>query len=190
MQKEIVHRKTIENQLQCNAEELEKANNHLQSLDRLKSLFIASMSHELRTPLNSIIGFTGVILQGMSGELNDRQQDQLSRVYRSAKHLLLLISDVIDISKIEAGRVEACSSDFSIKGLIDDAVENILPQLTAKKMSIDLQVRDNIILHTDRKRLLQCLINFLSNSVSFFINNTQNDTKSCMSFPMVWIQFY
>ena len=92
--------------------ELSAANKKLKELDRLKSMFIASMSHELRTPLNSIIGFTGMTLQGMSGELNDEQKDNLTRAYFSAKHLLNLITDVIDISKIEAGRSKHIRRNF------------------------------------------------------------------------------
>ena len=87
-------------------ESLITAREAAESADRIKSMFVASMSHELRTPLNSIIGFLGVVLQGMSGELNFKQKDQLGRAYHSAKHLLSLISDVIDISKIEAGFLE------------------------------------------------------------------------------------
>ncbi|MFQ5587799.1 MAG: PAS domain-containing protein, partial [Nitrospiria bacterium] len=96
---------------------LEKANARLEELDRLKSMFIASMSHELRTPLNSIIGFTGIILQGMSGEITADQQDQLRRVYGAAKHLLELITEIIDISKIEAGKVGVYPTRFALHAL-------------------------------------------------------------------------
>ena len=77
-----------------------------QLADRLKSAFLAGMSHELRTPLNSIIGFTGIILMGMAGELNEEQRKQLTMVKNSAPHLLILIEDLLDISRIEAGKVE------------------------------------------------------------------------------------
>ena len=130
-------------------------------------MFIASMSHELRTPLNSIIGFTGMTLQGMSGELNDEQKDNLTRAYHSAKHLLDLISDVIDISKIEAGRVEAYPEGFFLRKMVDDAVATVVPQLKDKALTIEVDVPPDTYLTTDRRRLLQCLINFLSNAVKF-----------------------
>jgi len=104
---------------------LEEANVRLKQLDQLKSMFIASMSHELRTPLNSIIGFTGIMLKGMSGELTDKQRDHLSRSYGSAKHLLELITDVIDISKIEAGRVDSFPSEFILTEVADEAIETV-----------------------------------------------------------------
>jgi signal transduction histidine kinase/ABC-type amino acid transport substrate-binding protein len=160
-------RKQAEEAVQAYAEELEEANIRLQGLDRLKSMFIASMSHELRTPLNSIIGFTGVVLQGMSGELNDRQQDQLNRVYRSAKHLLALITDVIDISKIEAGRVEVYPEPFSLTEIVNEAIANIQPQLKPKNLSLEVDVPDDLKMNTDRKRLLQCIINYASNALKF-----------------------
>lgn len=147
--------------------ELSEANMRLQELDRLKSMFIASMSHELRTPLNSIIGFTDMTLQGLSGELNSEQKDNISRVYQSAKHLLSLISDIIDISKIEAGRVEVYSEEFPLREMIDDAVVTIEPQLKEKGLTLEVGVLPDTMLNTDRKRLLQCLINFLSNAVKF-----------------------
>jgi PAS domain S-box-containing protein len=147
--------------------ELSAANRKLKELDRLKSMFIASMSHELRTPLNSIIGFTGMTLQGMSGELNDEQKDNLTRAYHSAKHLLDLISDVIDISKIEAGRVEAYPEGFFLRKLVDDAVTTVVPQLRDKALTIEVDVPADTYVNTDRRRLLQCLINFLSNAVKF-----------------------
>ena len=147
--------------------ELEQANVKLKELDTLKSMFIASMSHELRTPLNSIIGFTGMTLQGLSGELNDEQKDNLARVYQSAKHLLALITDVIDISKIEAGRIDSFPEEVSLKKIIDEAIVSVEPQLKDKQLTLTVDVPVDVKLNTDRKRLLQCLINFLSNGVKF-----------------------
>lgn len=147
--------------------ELETANERLKELDRLKSMFIASMSHELRTPLNSIIGFTGMTLQGLSGELNDEQKDNLARVYQSAKHLLALITDVIDISKIEAGRLDSFPEEVSLRNIIDEAIATVEPQLNDKRLTLTVDVPAGVKLNTDRKRLLQCLINFLSNGVKF-----------------------
>ena len=167
LKKELVLRRQVEDKLQLKAEELARANVHLQGMDRLKSMFIASMSHELRTPLNSIIGFTGVLLQGMSGEINPQQKDQLGRVYSSGKHLLSLISDVIDISKIEAGRIDVFPEPFQLTDIVDEAVLGLQPQLAKKKLTLDQEVPKDLLLTTDRKRLLQCLINYLSNGVKF-----------------------
>lgn len=147
--------------------ELSEANERLKKLDQLKSMFIASMSHELRTPLNSIIGFTGVILLGMTGPLNDKQKDHLTRVNNSAKHLLNLITDVIDISKIEAGRIDVYPQDFMLTEVIEEAIISIEPQLKSNNLTIQKFVPDDILLHTDRKRLLQSLINYLSNAVKY-----------------------
>jgi PAS domain S-box-containing protein len=162
---ELVKERT--QQLEILNRELELSNIKLQELDHLKSMFIASMSHELRTPLNSIIGFTGMTLQGLSGELNDEQKDNLARVYQSAKHLLALISDVIDISKIEAGRIDLFPEEVSLKNIIDEAIVTIQPQLKDKRLTLAVDVPADVNLNTDRKRLLQCLINLLSNGVKF-----------------------
>lgn len=147
--------------------ELEKANERLRQLDRLKSLFIATMSHELRTPLNSIIGFTGVILQGMSGPINEEQRDQLGRVYRAANHLLSLITDVIDVSKIEAGEVQAHVSPFLLEELVQEALAMVREEAEAKGLSLETEVPECMTLQTDRRRLLQCLLNYLGNAVKF-----------------------
>lgn len=149
-------------------QELEQANSKLQELDKLKSMFIASMSHELRTPLNAIIGFSSLILNGLTGEINEQQRDQLDRVYRSGRHLLSLITDVIDISKIESGRIQAVPNDFSLAELIDEACDSLKPQLLEKNLQLIKHETDqDITLHSDRKRLLQCLLNYLSNAVKF-----------------------
>jgi PAS domain S-box-containing protein len=136
-------------------------------IDRLKSMFIASMSHELRTPLNSIIGFTGMTFQELSGELNEEQKDNLGRVYKSSKHLLGLISDVIDISKIEASRIDIFPKEFLFEELVDEAIDSVRPQIKEKGLAIDVHNIPDIIMNTDRKRLLQCFLNLLSNAVKY-----------------------
>lgn len=161
------HREHLEELVRERTTDLEHANTRLRELDRLKSMFIASMSHELRTPLNSIIGFTGMTVQGLSGELNDEQRDNLTRVYQSAKHLLALITDVIDISKIEAGRIETFPTDFTLRALVDEAVQSILPQAREQGLHVDVEVPVDLTLYLDRKRLMQCLLNLLSNAVKF-----------------------
>jgi signal transduction histidine kinase len=166
LNREIQRRLAIEERLQHYTEELESANEKLTQLDQLKSMFIASMSHELRTPLNSIIGFTGILLQGLSGELGDKQRDHLNRVYGSAKHLLSLITDIIDIAKIEAGRIDVYLETFPLTEVIAEAVDNIKTHLEKKGLGLHLAVPD-ITVHTDRKRLLQCVINYLSNAVKY-----------------------
>lgn len=170
LKREITRRRTVEAALKHAAVKLSAANSRLKELDQLKSMFIASMSHELRTPLNSIIGFTSVILQGMSGELNERQKDQLSRVYHSARHLLALITDVIDISKIEAGRVDVYVEEFSLQAAVDEALDTIHPQAAQKELRIETNIPESIVLRSDRKRVLQSLINFLSNAVKYSEN--------------------
>lgn len=162
---DLVKERTSE--LEEKTRELEQANVRLQELYQLKSMFIASMSHELRTPLNSIIGFTGVILKGMTGEINPEQRDQLKRVYGSAKHLLGLINDVIDISKIEAGKFEVCAERFILDRVIKEAVTNLTSEITDKGLGLEISLPQDTQLTTDRKRLLQCILNYLSNAVKF-----------------------
>ena len=157
----------LEVKVQQRTEELRRANDRLRQLDQLKSMFIASMSHELRTPLNSIIGFTGVVLQGISGPLSDKQKDHLNRVYGSARHLLDLITDVIDISKIEAGYADVYLETFSLNQLIEEAAATVQPQRLEKGLELEIQASGSIMLTSDRKRLLQCVLNLLSNAVKY-----------------------
>ncbi|MDO9517425.1 MAG: MASE3 domain-containing protein, partial [Methanosarcinaceae archaeon] len=152
--------------LNTTAEELKNANERLLELDLLKSMFIASTSHELRTPLNSIIGFTSVLLEGWSGELNTEQQEQLGIVLTSGKYLLNLINDVIDISKIEAGKIEIYTEQFNLGDVVNEAVSLIKTDVEQKGLTITADVPD-ITIDTDRRRLLQCIINLLSNAMKF-----------------------
>ena len=159
--------KEMEKRVEKRTEELEHANLKLQELDQLKSMFIASMSHELRTPLNSIIGFTGIMLKGMSGEINEEQRKQLSLVKNSANHLLALINDIIDISKIEAGKVEIVIEEFDLSVLAQEIKDSFTVALGEKKLELLLQTPQTLLIKTDKRRTEQVLVNFLSNAVKF-----------------------
>jgi signal transduction histidine kinase len=149
--------------------ELTEANIRLKEIDHLKSEFLATMSHELRTPLNSIIGFTGIILQGMSGELNDEQKKQLNMVYDSAKHLLGLINDILDLSKIEAGKIEIIPAWFEVKDLVQMVEKMISPLIEEKGLTFQVAISENVPLtiYSDKNRIKQVLINLLSNATKF-----------------------
>ncbi len=149
------------------AQELAAANLHLRELDRLKSIFIASMSHELRTPLNTIIGFTAMIIDDMAGPVSGQQRGYLQRVHRASRHLLGLITDIIDVSKIDAGMLATEYSDFELGEVLSTAREQIEPQARDKHLELVIAVPAGIRLHTDRKRLLQCLLNLLGNAVKY-----------------------
>ena len=160
-------RDSLEIKVAERTKELEKANEKLKELDRLKSMFLASMSHELRTPLNSIIGFTGLLLMGMAGELNEEQKKQLSMVKNSAKHLLNLINDILDISKIEAGRIDLDITEFPLKELVDEVVEESSSLLVGKSIRLEADVDEQIKMISDRRRVKQILINLVSNAIKF-----------------------
>ncbi len=148
--------------------ELEIAKEKAQESDRLKSVFLATMSHELRTPLNSIIGFTGILLQGLAGPLSDEQTKQLSMVRHSGHHLLNLINDVLDISKIEAGQVEIVSNTFNMNETIDRVVRTVTPLAEKKGLAIFTEVTPEVgSIISDQRRVEQILINLLNNAIKF-----------------------
>lgn len=146
--------------------DLQEANSRLQEVDRLKSMFIASMSHELRTPLNSIIGFSSILHDGWIGPINAEQKENLAIILRCGKHLLNLINDVIDVSKVEAGRIESVAEEFDLQGLVDEAVSLVRKEADGK--GIFLRVENvHLQMRTDRRRLLQCVLNLLSNALKY-----------------------
>ncbi len=159
--------KKLQENLEHVNEDLQNANIKLRELDRLKSMFIASVSHELRTPLNSIIGFSGMMKQGAFGNLNDKYQDYISRINKSGQHLLGLITDIIDISKIESGRVDVELSDFLLGEIVNEGVETIRKQAEDKGLVLEVEMPEGISMSTDRRRLFQCVLNFLSNAMKF-----------------------
>ncbi len=139
-----------------------------ESTDRMKSAFLATMSHELRTPLNSIIGFTGILLMGLVGPLNKEQEKQLIMVQDSARHLLELINDVLDISRLEAGQIELVRETFDMEMTIRKSLEKITPAAEKKSLVLTSVIDPSVGQITcDRRRVEQILLNLLSNAVKF-----------------------
>jgi len=155
-------------ELRTRQEELARANTQLKEMDRLKSEFLATMSHELRTPLNSIIGFTSIILQGIPGEINKEQRKQLSMVYSAARHLLSLINDILDLSRIESGKMEVSMERFKIQGVVSEVAESMSPMISQKDLRLITEIPDETLeIYSDRKKVLQILLNLTNNAVKF-----------------------
>lgn len=147
---------------------LRLAKERAEDADRLKSAFLATMSHELRTPLNSIIGFTGIVLQGLSGPVSEEQKKQLTMVKNSANHLLSLISDVLDISKIEAGQMSVDNEPFDMSASIIKIVQSIRPLAEKKGLNLTVEIGGDVdSILGDVRRVEQVLLNLLSNAVKF-----------------------
>lgn len=160
--------KEMEQRIIERTKELEIAMEKAKESDRLKSAFLAVMSHELRTPLNSIIGFTGIMLQGLAGPLNEEQTKQMRMVQNSARHLLSLINDVLDISKIEAGQVELYYSNFDLKEAIKKVLDIVKPLSDKKNLTLTYDIKEGVgNIETDQRRFEQIIINILNNAIKF-----------------------
>lgn len=158
----------MEDRIRRRTGELAAATEKALAADHLKSAFLATMSHELRTPLNSIIGFTGILLQGLAGPLTKEQQKQLGMVQTSARHLLALINDVLDISKIEAGQLDLFPSSFDLRASMEKTVALVAPLAEKKGIDLKLEIDENVGAVTmDQRRLEQVIINLLNNAVKF-----------------------
>lgn len=159
---------TLERKVEQRTAELTAALLKAESADRLKSAFLATMSHELRTPLNSIIGFTGIVLQGLAGPLNPEQGKQLGMVRNSANHLLELINDVLDLSKIEADQLEVQSEPFDLRASIEKVAGLIEPMADAKQVDFSRDIAPGVgQMVGDRRRVEQILLNVLNNAIKF-----------------------
>jgi signal transduction histidine kinase len=148
--------------------EIEDKSRQLEVASQHKSEFLANMSHELRTPLNAIIGFSEVLTDRMFGELNEKQEEYLKDIYASGTHLLSLINDILDLSKIEAGRMELELTEFDLPTAIENAL--MLVRERAGRRSIALQTNiDNRLgrIQADERKVRQVVLNLLSNAIKF-----------------------
>ena len=162
------HAEDLERRVAARTAELEVARDRAEESDRLKSAFLATMSHELRTPLNSIIGFTGILLQQLPGPLNDEQSKQLGMVRNSSRHLLSLINDILDLSKIEAGQLQVHHEAFDLRQSVQRIVATVRPMAEAKSLALDEVVDPRVgAVTSDRRRVEQILLNLLTNAVKF-----------------------
>jgi signal transduction histidine kinase len=147
---------------------LETSLSKLRELDRLKSNFISTMSHELRTPLTSVIGYSEMMLEGLGGPLTTEQRDYLSIIMEKGENLLQLITSILDLTKVEAGRMRLVLSEIEVAQFVADAAATILPAARKKKIALSCEVgRDLPRMACDREKLRQALLNLLSNALKF-----------------------
>ena len=158
--RDISERKKVEEALKISKEIAEAGN-------KAKSDFLANMSHELRTPLNSIIGFIGMILMGMTGDLNTEQKKQLTLVKNNAHHLLNLIDDILDISKIEAGKVDILPEEFYFDNVVQEVIETVKPLVNEKGIELLEEIPKKTLIFSDKKCVKQILMNLVGNAVKF-----------------------
>ena len=149
-------------------EEQRRTAEQLREIDTLKSQFLANMSHELRTPLNSIIGFSRVIMKGIDGPVTDLQQQDLSAIYNAGQHLLSMINDILDISKIEAGKMELAFDDVDITSILESVLSTARGLVKDKPVQLVTDLEENLpIIRADATRVRQILLNLISNAAKF-----------------------
>jgi signal transduction histidine kinase len=149
------------NEIQATSKELEVASRH-------KSEFLANMSHELRTPLNAVIGFSDVLIQGMVGELGPKQTEYLEDIRSSGQHLLSLINDILDLSKVEAGKMELEPSRFSLSDALQAVVMMVRERAAGRGIGLSTQIDPEIDpVEADERKVKQVVLNLLTNAVKF-----------------------
>jgi PAS domain S-box-containing protein len=174
--RDVAESKRLLEQLEMRNRELEIQNERVQQANRMKSEFLASMSHELRTPLNSIIGFSDFLLTAEDGRLDPDQREQLTHILNSGNHLLSLISDILDLAKVESGKLELKPVPFVLADAVDEACSSLRPQLIEHGLELRTDLApeiDRVVL--DRLRFKQVLYNLLSNAVKFTPNGGRID---------------
>jgi len=160
--------KRLVDDLQRSNKLLFEANKQLKKTTDAKSAFLASMSHELRTPLNTIIGFSELMIDEVPGEINEEQRQCLNDVLSSSKHLLSLINEVLDLSKIESGKVELRLSNIILTKVIESLKSTLMPILASRKQSLDIKIEEGLpSVYTDKAKLRQVLLNLLTNAIKF-----------------------
>jgi len=154
-------------ELAAKNQELERRNREIEHANRLKSEFMASMSHELRTPLHTIIGFSELLTEEIEGPLNEKQKRFLGHILRDSSHLLELINEVLDLSKIEAGRLTLQFASFNFSECVQEVLAGIQQRAIAKEIRIEQRAMYDGALYADRLRIKESLYNLLSNAVKF-----------------------
>jgi PAS domain S-box-containing protein len=169
--RDISERKHAENRFremqQVYMQELESRNREVERANQLKSEFLASMSHELRTPLHTIIGFTELLAEELEGPLNEKQQRFMGHIHQDSLHLLALINDILDISKIESGHLDLRREVFDMAGALEETLSSLRPQGVAKSIKIETRLSMPAAIFADRLRIKQILFNLLSNALKF-----------------------
>ena len=147
---------------------LKENNERLQELDKLKSNFLATVSHELRTPLTSVIGYSEMLIEGMAGVLNDEQRDYVKTIMEKGETLLSMISQILDLSRIESGNLRMDVSDFSVKDVLKHATTSVIPQCQKKSITLDIDIDGGLPFYRgDKDKIGQIVVNLLGNSVKF-----------------------
>jgi signal transduction histidine kinase len=159
--------------------EIEDKSRQLEAASRHKSEFLANMSHELRTPLNAVIGFSEVLIQRMFGDLTDKQEEYLKDIFSSGQHLLSLINDILDLSKIEAGRMELAISEFDLPGAIENVLILMRERAGRRGVTLGRTVDERLgTIHADERKVKQVLLNLLSNALKFTPEGGRIDVRA------------
>jgi signal transduction histidine kinase len=171
-------------EIQEKSRQLETANERLKELDRLKSDFVSNVSHELRTPLTAIKGAVDLLLREVPGPLNENQTHHLSRVRSNTQHLAGLINDLLDLSKIEEGKIELDAGRVSLGGLLHEVMETVKPMAAEKSVLLEVDVPEpSVLVWADRDKVTQVLMNLIGNAIKFTLSggiiavSTANDCK-------------
>ena len=160
--------KRLVDDLQLSNKLLFEANRQLRAATEAKSAFLAHMSHELRTPLNAIIGFSDLLIDGIGGKINNKQRQCLEDILNSGKHLLSLINDILDLSKVEAGKIDIRQESLRLADVVDDAVATVKTMLDDSRHEMAINIAEDLPpVYGDRNRLKQILLNLLSNAIKF-----------------------
>lgn len=157
----------LNTKLAATNKELELRNREVERANRMKSEFLASMSHELRTPLNAIIGFSDLLAEQTAGALSSKQQRFVNHIQQGARHLLALINDILDLSKVEAGRLELSRENVPVGTALAEVLGSIRPAAAAKGISVLSSIGPDVMVFADRTRFKQILVNLLGNAVKF-----------------------
>lgn len=180
--------KELEKRVKERTQELAVANKFLEKANQAKSDFLTNMSHELRTPLNIIIGFTEVLRDGSFGRIDKKQAEFVNNILVSSKHLLGLINDILDLSKIESGKIELVSNEFLLPELIK-SIKIIIEELALKKnITIDSRISSKVsVINADEEKIKQIMYNLLSNAIKFTPDGGKIDIRADIKNKKLWV---